>query len=68
MPNFTPDDVALKETANLSQKLEVCKRLIGQAGRFIREKNGELEADNARFEELEEFLTREQKFKEELRN
>lgn len=68
LPNFTPDDAVLKETANLSQNFEVCKRLIGRAGRFIREKKVELEAENARVEELEEILFREQKFKEELRN
>lgn len=68
LPNFTPGDAVLKETANLSQNLEVCKRLIGRAGRFIREKDIELEAENTRVEELEEILSREQKFKEELKS
>eukprot|EP01018_Ginkgo_biloba_P030989 Gb_14065 [translate_table: standard] len=68
LPTFVPNEGFVKESANLNDNLEVCKRLAGRAGRLIREKNAVLEEEWRRIGELEDALSKEQKLKEELRN
>ncbi|KAH9288467.1 hypothetical protein KI387_032584 [Taxus chinensis] len=66
LPNFTPSDAVFREKADLGHNLEVCKRLAGRVGWFMREKEGELAAENTKVEQLEEELKKENKLMEKL--
>ncbi|GLJ52464.1 hypothetical protein SUGI_1115980 [Cryptomeria japonica] len=66
LPDFTPSDAFFRERADLGHNLEVCKRLAGRVGRFMREKAVELERETAEVERLEEEVRREREVTEEL--